>query len=92
MPSGLVFVMDVGPAWPFVSFTMKHEPLSSIVQGGGEACCLTISSTHRRLTATLSQSSLVKLLKQRFGPVAPAVKFVHWICEEMDQGLPRYSV
>ena len=26
------------------------------------------------------------------GAVAPAVKFVHWVGEEMDQGLARYSV
>jgi hypothetical protein len=32
----------------------------------------------------------VRLLKQRFGPVASAVK--HWVCEKMDQGLARYSV
>ena len=34
----------------------------------------------------------VRLLKQRFGPVAPTMKFVHWVCKEMDQGLARYSV
>jgi hypothetical protein len=31
-------------------------------------------------------------LKQRFGPVAPAMKFVHWVCEEMDQRFAGYSV
>jgi hypothetical protein len=34
----------------------------------------------------------VSLLKQRFGPVAPAMKFVHWVCEEMDQRFAGYSV
>jgi hypothetical protein len=37
-------------------------------------------------------SSHVSLLKQRFGPVAPAMKFVHWVCEEMDQRFTGYSV
>jgi hypothetical protein len=37
-------------------------------------------------------SSRVRFLKQRFGPVAPAVKLVHWICEEMDQRFASYSV
>ena len=31
-------------------------------------------------------------LKQRLGPVAAAMKFVHWVCEEMDQRFAGYSV
>jgi hypothetical protein len=34
----------------------------------------------------------VSFLKQRFDPVAPAMKFVHWVCEEMDQGFAGYSI
>ena len=37
-------------------------------------------------------SSWVSFLKQRLGPVAAAVKFVHWVCEEMDQRFAGYSV
>ena len=37
-------------------------------------------------------SSRMRFLKQRLGPVAPAVKLVHWICEEMDQRFASYSV
>ena len=31
-------------------------------------------------------------LKQRLGPVAAAMKFVHWVCEEMDQRFAGYSI
>ena len=43
-------------------------------------------------TLNAGASSRVSFLKQRFGPVAPAMKFVHWVCEEMDQRFAGYSV
>ena len=35
-PSRLIFVISEASARPSSSFTMKHEPLSSMVQGGGK--------------------------------------------------------
>ena len=71
-----------------------HRP--GEVTSCSRSCYASRSDRHRcklaMLTASLPASSLVRLLKQRFGPVAPAVKFVHWVREEMDQCLARYSV
>jgi hypothetical protein len=44
------------------------------------------------LMAMRRASSRERLLKQRFGPVAAAMKFIHWVCEEMDQCFAGYSV
>jgi hypothetical protein len=44
------------------------------------------------LAAMRRASSRVSVLKQRLGAVAPAMKFEHWICEEVDQRFAGYSV
>jgi hypothetical protein len=57
----------------------KLGAVSSLVLWRLVGCSL-IRSTHLRLIATVPRSSLVRILKQRFGAVAPAVKLVHRIC------------
>jgi hypothetical protein len=63
-------------AQPLRQASTKLGALSSLILWRRVGCSL-IRSTHLRLIATLPRSSLVRILKQRFGAVAPAVKFVH---------------
>jgi hypothetical protein len=64
----------------YAAFRRRAEPLQQLRQLGDVSPII------------LALLSRVGVLKQRFGPVAPAVKFVHWICEEMDQRFAGYSV